>query len=133
MRYLYREGLGKGIRGMTLIEKIEKGRQAIAKARAEGRDTTKWEEYLKRLIDQAENNIPHWYTEEDRIAVGVLKGICCKCAYLHFASRENGDFKGLMCSILKAKLEIPVDSCPYFVSTKDEIDRLMKELGIEGN
>jgi hypothetical protein len=117
----------------TIREKIEKGKHAIAKAKARGQDTAKWEAYVKRLIEQEADDMPHWYTEEDRKAVSALKGICGNCAY-QFASRNNGEFKGLWCEALKKKLETKIESCPEFYALGDELSRLKKEMGLsDGN
>ena len=77
-------------------------------------------------------SIPSWYTEEDRMAKAVMEGICKGCAHLLFL-RENSllyEFKGVWCAVLKKKLQVKVDGCTKFYELGDEIERLIKELGI---
>jgi hypothetical protein len=70
---------------MKLSERIARGRAAIAKAKAEGRDTSQWESHLRALTMSSEPKPQtgpddhHPAATEDRGEAQGLAGVCWNC------------------------------------------------------
>ncbi len=112
-------------------------RKFIEKVKEEIRNLQKEEEQIRDhnpiKSEQNKDDFPAWYTEEGRKAKAVQEGICKDCAHLWLIrdDRGNFEFKGVWCAIFKRKLEAKVESCPKFYALGDEIDRLIKQMGIK--
>lgn len=75
---------------------------------------------------------PDWYTEEDRKVAMVLSGSCNNCSHLRMVYNNSGNYnlKGVWCSALRKRLEYKVENCDEFYSIGDEIEKLIKNMGI---
>lgn len=111
---------------MSYLKKIERLMAQQAKEKAQR--SSKAPEPVGNVTN---TKYPGWYKEEDLKAIAVLDGICKGCAHLLLVRDNNtkGEFKGIWCAVLKSKLEAKVESCPEFYALRDEIDRLLKQVG----
>lgn len=127
----------------SIEEQINKGNLLIEKAKSFGSDTKpleirvkKLKSILKEQLSEQDStqsvNIPSWYTEEDRKAKEVLNGICKSCAHLLIVKDNDHEFElnGFWCTAYKKKLEIKLENCHEYYPLSDEIDRIIKNLGI---
>jgi hypothetical protein len=84
----------------NLLDRIRKGEQAIAAARAEGRDTGEWEKHLAELKREAAENQngrkpPRaWVIQEVRDEAGgtIAVKICCAPLETHLWILNDPDF-----------------------------------------
>ncbi len=121
----------------AIDEQIKRGNELINKVSSLGRDSKQIEERVRKLKliinqqtsdkDSPHESIPTWYTEEDRTMKRVMQGICGECSHMLFES-NNG--RGFWCAALKMKLKKELNNCPDFYASGDEIERLIKTLGL---
>jgi hypothetical protein len=67
-----------------LNDRIARGQAAIAKAKAQGRDTSEWEAHLRALTTSSEKpqTKPDPDATEDRGEAQGLRGVCWNCGAL---------------------------------------------------
>jgi len=130
-------------------EQINRGSLLIEKAKVTGKDIepiiNRVEKLKRNLNEQLQNeesekdldnseNVPDWYTEEDRKAKLVLEGRCKSCFHLWFVNSDmdNRCFKGFWCQTFKKKLSNKIENCQGFLSNSEGLDQLIAKMKAEG-